>query len=640
MYGLLGKSENELDDDDLININDYNKNILEERQEDINIQLKPKLKDLTYKVRVFSKGTGRLVLRNLGLTVVAPDGEFTSQVVEIGKEYGIKIHKIDPFMDEILRGNVAKFNPLKGDSPEKIGDIVASILVSMDIGPNSKTNPYFTNAGVRAIRNLVILLKISFPPLYNREPTLEDVLACLNNFDLVEEPVKYVEDNPSLLRRWKSIVDYFKTRFLDPPKDHDGKNTNSRVGSLKYNTQQAVEGMVNQLDNLLSREEIRYILCNEDESIDLAQILRKGECIAISTRQGNLGERLGRAFALFFILSLQNEVLNRYAENENPEIPHFIQIDEFPMYCNESTETFFSFSRKYKCSVTIAIQDMAQLKRISDEFGQTIFTNTTIKLLLPKSNIEDRKYWSEFFGSTKEMELTTGISTNSLFADNPSYNETLRGSLTETKNVSEEDIDNLNFQQLYYSYVDKKGRKVFGKGITDFMEVKRKPYMEEVFDFEPYAISEEDYNKTLVEKNEVMNKRKRLEKTDKLKKQAYNSSDQLFIDKEEKELNIVGESLFIDNSSTPPLLSAKNNKTVDLVLMEEVSIDQNKGIIFDTQEDNDKTKDLILSDEDSKYINEAPSYIVEDKENDKAKEKHDKNINIEFLIFEDDERSI
>lgn len=451
----------------------------------------------TYKLNIFAKGSGRLVPKNLGMTVIAPDGELAALTKELGADYGVKVHKIDPFKDEIKKGTVAKFNPLKGDSPEKIGDIVASILVSMDIGASSKSNPYFTNASVRAVRNLVILLKISYPHIKNREPTLEDVLYCLNNFNEVNEPIRYVKRNYALLNQWRSVVDYFETSFLDPPLEHNDTKASTNFGSQKKETQRAIGGIINQLDNLLGREEIRYILCNEEDSLDLSQVLRKGECIAISTRQGNLGARLGKAFALFFILSLQNEVLSRYAENENPEIPHFLIIDEFPMYCNENTETFFSFARKYKCSVTIAIQNMAQLKKVSDEFGETIFTNTTTKLLLPKSNLEDRKYWSEFFGTTSQMELMTGIATSSVFADNPTYSEQVRGTMTDTMNVTEEQVDNIKFQELYYMYTNAKGRKTIGKGRTDFMEKKIRPYMKETFDFERYSISFEDYNKKL-----------------------------------------------------------------------------------------------------------------------------------------------
>lgn len=573
---------------------EYNAN---EDQPDLIIDLKPLNTQYSFIVKVILKGSGRLVPRNLGTTVVAPDSELVNITCDIAKQYNIKVHKIDPFMGEIQKGTIAKFNPLRGDSPEKIGDIVASILVNMDIGSSSKVNPYFTNAGVRAVRNLVILLKVTYPSLFNREPTLVDVLACLNDFDLVSKPVEYIMKNYNLLNRWKSVVDYFNTRFLENPKDHEGKGAASVVGSLKKETQKAIEGIINQLDNLLSREEIRHILCSDEDSIDLRDVLRKGECIAISTRQGNLGARLGRAFALFFILSIQNEVLSRYSENENPEIPHFLFIDEFPMYCNESTETFFSFARKYKCSVTIAIQNMGQLKKVSDEFGETIFTNTTTKILLPNSNLEDRKYWSDYFGSTEEMDIMTGITTSSLFAENPSYNESMRGSIVEKRNITEYDVNNLNFKQLFYSYSNKKGRKSIGKGVADFLKTDEKPYMNEMFNFEPYCIKEEEYNKRL--------------KTEQAKK-------------EKQEKQVIEKQL-------------SSNSSIEKELFEEDKTEHSKVEQESTKTTTKSDETMLNNDEETKEVEEANTKIIEEKKEDtKAREpKSTNNLIDQMFIVEE-----
>lgn len=520
------------------------------------------------------KGTGKIIPKDLGMTVVAPDGDLIKNTVDMANEYGIKVHKIDPFMEEIKKGNVAKFNPLSGDSPEKIGDIVASILVTMEVGQSSKTNPYFTNASVRAVRNLVILLKVTFPVLEGRDPTLEDVLCCLNDFSRVEKYVKYLESDYVLSEKWGSVIDYFKASFLDKPSDNKGQDVKGAVyGSQKKKTQEAVGGIINQLDNLLGREEIRYILCEQDDNVDLKRALEKGEVIAVSTRQGDLGARLGRAFALFFILSLQNEVLSRYAEGENPEVPHYLIIDEFPMYCNENTETFFTFARKYKCSVTIAIQNMGQLKKVSDEFGETIFTNTTNKLLLPKSNLEDRKYWSAYFGQTTKMEAMTGVSRGALSSDNPNYAEQMRGGIKKVENVAEDEIHDLTFKNLFYSYTNYKGRQVIGKGETNFVEIQKEPFMDMIYDFEKYSISEEEYKERMkMEKAIEKHREKELEKKsisrvihspDKKEKAINNSVyEEVGIEEEGiKEEPLISE---IDENKGTQIIEKVNNKVNDI----------------------------------------------------------------------------
>lgn len=543
--------------------------------------------DYNYSIKVLLKGSGRIVPRNLGMTVVAPDGELISRTVEMGEKYGVKVHKIDPDISVIKKENIARFNPLRGDSPEKIGDIVASILVSMDIGDSSKANPYFTNASVRAIRNLVILLKIAFPRMNKGEPTLENVLFYLNNMNKTEELLKAIMDDYQLCQQWSTVIDYFRTNFLDPPKENNGTDQ----GSQKRETQRALGGIINQLDNLLGRREIREILCSEKNSLDLASVLRNGECIAISTRQGNLGPRLGKAFALFFILSLQNEVLSRYAENENPEIPHFLIIDEFPMYCNDNTETFFTFARKYKCSVTIAIQNMGQLKKVSDEFGETIFTNTSTKLLMSKSNLEDRKYWSDFFGSTTEMEYMTGIATSSVFADNPSYTEQMRGQMTEIRNITEEDVDSLKFQQMFYSFTNAKGRKSVGKATTDFLELKPEPYMTKMFDFEKYSMSVSEYKAQLAQQEESNKKKKLMEETNKM-------SNLSNLDKDNFE--VLTDEIPVEENN-PSSIEDALNKAVKTKHVYDDNIKPSSYIVSATYDINDAK--LVIPKETTKQLN-------------------------------------
>ena len=522
---------------------------------------------MSYSIKIEMKGSGRIVPKNLGMTVVAPDGELINTTVEMGKNYGVKVHKIDPDKSEILRGNVATFNPLIGDSPEKIGDIVASILVTMDAGNSNKSNPYFTNASVRAIRNLVILLKITFKDIYKKEPTLADVLKYLNNMNATSVLLARLMDNQTLFEEYRTVADYFVTSFIDKDIIKSGSNdsnySDNDYGSLKKETQRALGGIINQLDNLLGREEIRKILCPEHNSLDLAEVLRNGECIAISTRQGNLGPRLGKAFALFFILSLQNEVLSRYAENENPEIPHFLIIDEFPMYCNENTETFFTFARKYKCAVTIAIQNMAQLKKVSDEFGETIFTNTSTKILMANSNIEDRKYWSDFFGTKTDMEYMTGIATSSVFADNPSYSEQIRGSVAEVKNVTEEELDNLKFKQMMFSYTNSKGRKQVGKATTDFVDIKSEPYMRKLFDFERFSMSEEEYSKILVNKERAKLDKKRMETQRKAANQKQVDEDLFEIKPNDEEINQAAPQEDIETVENNEIIEKTQEDTKD-----------------------------------------------------------------------------
>ncbi len=465
--------------------------------------IKKSNEDLSFKVNVDSNGDGKIIYRDLGVTVIAPDGGLASEAINIASKNGVKVNKIDPKMEEIEKGNVAKFNPMMVGSPEKAGDILSSILTTMEQSAGKDANPYFTNASIRAIRNVVIILRVAHPLIYNENPTLVDVLNILNNFNLVTDYVKKLEEDSYLEKRWKSVIDYFKTSFYPPIKSEGKGGYEVLDGDLQSQgrktkkTEEAIGGIINQLDNFLGREEIKYIFCDRNNSLDLAQVLEKGECIAVATRQSELGDVLGKAFALMIILSLQNAVLGRFSEDENPEIPYFLFIDEFPFYINDNSKVFFTFSRKYKCSVTIAIQNLGQLEEAGETFRQAIFTNCSTKLVLPGANVEDRDYFCKFFGVEEVVDIQTSISQTPVLSENNRYNESIKGGLVEKNKISEQELAELQFKRCYYATIDQKGRNIVGKGFMDFLKLSEKNTIEtKRYPFSKYnkKIKEKTYN--------------------------------------------------------------------------------------------------------------------------------------------------
>lgn len=431
-----------------------------------------KISLFSFNVELFQKGDGKIIFRDCGLSCVAPDGGLAAEMCAIATKNGVKVHKIDPKADEIAKGGIARFNPMLVGDPEKTGDIISSILISMDSG-GKDSNPYFKNASIRAVRSLVILLKVSYEEVENKKPTLEDVLHMLNNFNLVIPYVEYLKRDIYLSQRWKNLIDYFETSFYPQEvNETTGKPIEGQsIGSKRKKNEEAISGIINQLDNFLGREEIKYILCDREHSINLSEVLEKGECIAVATRQSELGEVLGKAFALFLILSMQNAVLCRFSEDENPEVPHFLYIDEFPFYVNDNTKVFFTFARKYKCATTVAIQNMAQLKEESDVFREVVFTNCNTKIVLAGANVEDREYYSEFFGFSEIFETQTGVSSNPILSEKASYSESSKGALQEKANVSKQELAELKFKRCYYSYTNPKGITKVGKGYVDFVKL-------------------------------------------------------------------------------------------------------------------------------------------------------------------------
>lgn len=481
---------NDVSDGDFnLKVTNTSENVGEEEKESLNIYVDNNgNSEYSFKLEVIENSQGKIIYRDLGVTVVAPDGGLPANCLEIAKANGVKVHKIDPKLEEIKKGNIAKFNPLMVGSPEKAADVISSILVAMVQSSGKDANQYYTNASIRAIRNIVILLRVTYYKLRGKNPTLLDVLDILNDFNSVREYVEELQKDSRLELRWKNVINYFVTSFYPQPKDAKGNLLfTTSEGANRKKTADAISGVINQLDNLLGREELRYILCDAEEGLNLSDVLENGECLAIATRQSELGNVLGKAFALMFILSMQNAVLCRYSEDENPEIPHYLTIDEFPFYLNDDLKVFFTFSRKYKCSLIIAIQNIAQLCEESEVFKQIVFSNTDTKIILPGSNVEDRQYYSEMLGNEEIFETQTGVSENPLFSEKSNYSETTRGAMNEKARVSTQELSDLQFKRCYYSYTNAKGKKKIGKGFIDFLNLSDdNTITTNYYDFEKY----------------------------------------------------------------------------------------------------------------------------------------------------------
>ncbi|WP_315069218.1 type IV secretion system DNA-binding domain-containing protein [uncultured Clostridium sp.] len=569
----------------------------------------------TFKVNVTQHNEGKIIYRNLGFTVVAPDGGLPDGTMKMANEYGVKVHKIDPKMEEINKGHIAKFNPMMVGTPEKAADVISSILVKMLETNGNDSNPYYINASIRAIRNLVILLRITFPKISDKNPTLLNVLDLLNDMNSVEEYVKVLQADSRLEQRYKRVIDYFVSSFYPQPKDDKGTlSFKTKEGVNRKKTQEAISGIQNQLDNLLGREELRYILCDPDDGMNLSDILEKGECLAIATRQSELGEILGKAFALMFILSMQNAVLCRYSEDENPEIPHYMIIDELPFYINEGLEVFFTFSRKYKCSLICAIQNIAQLFKESEAFKQIIFSNTDTKLILPGSNVEDRKYYSEMLGTEFKFETQTGISQNPILTENANYSETTKGSMKEANKVSTQEIGELEFKRCYYVYTNSKGKKRIGKGFIDFIKNDKSKLIK--IEYLPFSRFTSNTNNNVDEVKEVVN-------GDSHERQAssedhvnlYNNIQEIDID------TLEFDAFESDNISEEKIIETEEIKDSNVVNFLEKKLLKSTEDCEESIKNKEKEKDKVVENDNENINNTNDKYNID-------------NINIDKLNIE------
>ena len=412
------------------------------------------------------KTTGEVVYRNVGVTVVENDGSYVNNFKMVANNYDFDVCIIDPISPE----TTLSINPFAIEDPAKCASIIADVLKSMQQSEGGKEETFFAQVTLDAFQNLAILLKEMFPILHNGEmPSLEDMLKLLYNFDAVEEMVEDMKKIPELEQKYKLLISYFEKNFYKPSLNINGYEIPGTRGSGRKDTEKFLYGAITQLNNLLRHPGLKKALCGKTNVINFTEAIESGKLITACSRKGELGIIQSKAFGMFFILQFQDAVLRREG-NEDSRIPHFLYIDEFPEYINKEMDVMFTLFRKYRCGVTIAIQNLSQLdKNNTSYYRQTVLANTKTQIVFGDTVPEDSEYWNKAFGQEKKVDKDSSF--------DPSSGDVKRKMTIKVKDKERFKIHKIQenkFGSIYYRTKNAKGNSVFGEGKVSFLDEKYK----------------------------------------------------------------------------------------------------------------------------------------------------------------------
>ena len=404
---------------------------------------------------ILSSLDNEIVYRNLGLTLVTPDFESASRIINVCKNYHIKYNLIDPSNSESVG-----LNPFVYDDPTKIAITISSVLKGMYASTHlEKTETYREEFIIQALENIVIMLKEIYPRLNNGKiPNLEDLLKMLTNFELIEKMCEIMSADQELAEKYSAQIRYFKKNFY----------TNS---SSKEETEKDIYIAIAQLDNLLRLPGVKTILCNRNNNIDFDKALKNGEVTLVCTRRGDLGRTTHKAFGLFFLLSMQNAVLRRPG-NENSRIPHFLYVDEFPDFICKDTEAMFTLYRKYKVATTITAQNLSQLEGNAPymKYKATILSNCASKIFVGGGTPEDLEWWEKELTMKREWKYKNNMDMNKL--DYDSKYQDVRYDWTNY--FKQNKLATLSFKHVAVKLKTESGKYQVGEGTFNFIASKYK----------------------------------------------------------------------------------------------------------------------------------------------------------------------
>ena len=447
-------------DNDYINSN-FSLNML------IPVDSKAKLFKAYFNKMILAETNSKIIFRDLGITYMSPDYETIDKISKVCDNFGFNYNIIDPD-----NPNSIGLNPFSFDDPIQTALAISTVLKGFYTDKNPEQEiMYRENLSNQIIENLAILLKIEYPKLNNEKlPNINDMLALLNNFELIEKMCKILENDPVLSKKYENQINYFKRNFY-----HDSPNRDEM--------EKAVSIPASQLDTLLRYPGVKNILCNRSNNLNFDKVLENGEISLICTRRGDLGENAHKAFGLFFLLLMQFSVLRRPG-TEKTRIPHFLYIDEFPDFICPATESIFTVYRKYRVATVISAQNLAQIKSKGENLGNTILANCANKLVFGNNTPEDNAWWSREIGEKKEWSVDhSGYN----FAKD-AYDDKGKVTYGSSLKYKEGKVQALKFKRCIYKIRNLSGKIENGTAKVDFMPSKYKEKQKiKLYDFEKFS---------------------------------------------------------------------------------------------------------------------------------------------------------
>ncbi|MCH8240923.1 MAG: DUF87 domain-containing protein, partial [Proteobacteria bacterium] len=113
--------------------------------------------------------------------------------------------------------------------------------------------------------------------------------------------------------------------------------------------------------------------------INFFDALNSGKIILIDTAKGLLKEEGAAIFGRFMLALIEHAISERANIPEAERNPVFLYMDEAHEYFDDTLETMIIEARKFKCGLTLAHQNLAQLR--SPKLRAIFTGNTTIKIV-------------------------------------------------------------------------------------------------------------------------------------------------------------------------------------------------------------------------------------------------------------------
>ncbi|MES2931415.1 MAG: DUF87 domain-containing protein [Patescibacteria group bacterium] len=278
----------------------------------------------------------------------------------IDRPFGLNMLEYDPKRPEqktfIVNEMLAIFRQLYGDVPESMGPMFEQ---------------YFRNA----------------TQLVMEDPasgsTMMDIGRVMSNADF---------RNLKLARSNNPIVNQFWSEIATKAEG-------------EASLQSIVPYITNKFDEFTTSDFMRPIIGQQESSFNFREVIDNKKILLVNLSKGRLGERNANLLGLIIVGKLFMAALSRADDPRGNFPPFYLYIDEFQNITTSSIPGILSEARKYKLSLTIAHQYLAQ---IDEKIRDAVFGNVG-SMAVFRVGQEDGEFFGKLFEPTFKASDFTNI---------------------------------------------------------------------------------------------------------------------------------------------------------------------------------------------------------------------------------------
>lgn len=138
---------------------------------------------------------------------------------------------------------------------------------------------------------------------------------------------------------------------------------------------EATAAIQNKVGQFISNPLIRNIIGQTVSTIDMRKVMDEGKILILNLSKGKIGEDNSALLGALLITKLQLAAMSRVDTPEEGRRDFFLYVDEFQNFATESFVNILSEARKYRLSLILAHQYIAQLTKPDERVRDAVFGN-------------------------------------------------------------------------------------------------------------------------------------------------------------------------------------------------------------------------------------------------------------------------